>query len=458
MHRVLFAILLLEGFISISVEILTIRQLTPFFGGSIVITSIIIGVFLLFLALGYWRGGSYPRDFFNKLSQNFALSMLWIGIGLNYTFVALFFYFTTVNLSFPYLFSLTLYLLFVLAPIAYWLGQTIPLTTNLFNQQQRISRISGYALFLSTVGSFLGALITSLLLFQFVGVAWAVVINCLFLFGLVLLLQPHSGVRWWLLLLLGFALYCIKLTNIDSEKLHFQLTNNYANYRVTETTDQTRMLEINLSPSSMLTAQREGFAYIEFIRDFLFKQLALRNKEMLVIGAGGFTLTAAGDYNNQVTYIDIDPAIKPFAEKYFLQKKINGRFIGQDARRFLNQTSARYDVIISDVYSHQVTIPPALLTVEYFQQLAGHLTPSGLLVVNVVRSPFFSDHFSRRVDNTIHQVFSFCAVVPLNWQSSLSNIIYICSNHPHDDTLYTDNLNSATFDFFQASKVYTRNT
>lgn len=448
----LFAILLLEGFISISVEIVTIRQLTPFFGGSIVITSIIISVFLLFLAIGYWRGGTYTRDFHRKLSQNFTWSMIWIGLGLNYSFVALFFMMSTDTLSFPFLSSLTSYLLLVLAPIVYWLGQTIPLTTNLFNPPHRVSRISGYALFLSTIGSFLGALITSLLIFQFIGVAWAVVINSVLLFVLIILLQPHGPKRWLSILLFGIALCFIKLINVDAEKLLFQRTNNYANYRVTENTQQTKQLQINLSPSSQLTTKQEGFTYIEFMRDFLFKQLKLRHKKMLVIGAGGFTLTAAGTNDNRVTYVDIDPDIKRFAEKYFLKNKVNGRFIGQDARRYLKKTSIQYDVIISDAYSHQQTIPSAMLTVDYFQQLAHHLTPSGLLLINIIRSPFFNDDFSKRADNTIHQVFNFCAVIPLNWQHSVSNIIYICSNHQPDRHVYTDNLTSATLDFFNSTK------
>lgn len=58
MIGLLYGILILEGFVTISVEILTIRQLIPFYGNSVIITSIIIGIFLLFLAFGYWRGGT----------------------------------------------------------------------------------------------------------------------------------------------------------------------------------------------------------------------------------------------------------------------------------------------------------------------------------------------------------------------------------------------------------------
>ena len=444
----LFTILLLEGFITISVEILTIRQLMPFYGNSVVITSIIIGFFLLFLALGYWRGGMWRNQYFERLGRNYLLSMIWIGVGLSYSFIKLFSYSTMTSLSLSYLMSLTLYLILVLAPIVYWLGQTIPITTNLFNQNQSVSKISGSALFLSTVGSFLGAMVTSLLLFQYVGVAWTVVINCILLFALVLKLKAHGQFGWWTFLLFGVVMLLIKNLNVDAESQQFKLTNNYGNYEIIADDKQARILKINESASSMITPDQKGFGYIEFIRNILFEKLALKNKQILIIGAGGFSLTANGTHDNQVTYVDIDPAIKSIAEQYFLSGPIKGNFVGEDIRLFLNQRPEKYDVIISDAYSNDVSIPPSLLTVEYFELLANHLKPSGLIVLNIISNPLFKDDYSRRLNNTIFTVFPYCSIIPLNWDLHLSNVIYICPNNTREKGRYTDNLNSSTFDYF----------
>ena len=448
----LFIILLLEGFITISVEILTIRQLLPFFGGSVVITSIIIGMFLLFLALGYWRGGSCRQDFFKQLSRNFAFSMLMIGVGLSYTFIDLFYYICVYKAHLSFLFSLTLYLLLVLAPVVYWLGQTIPLTTNLFNQQQRVSHISGRALFLSTIGSFLGALLTSLLLFQYLGVAWTIVINCVLLFGLVIFIRKESHLSFWHLLWLLLALGFIGILNLTAENAVFKRTNNYANYQVIEPEPFSKLLQINRSNSSLLTYDKKGFPYIEFMRDLLFNKLNLRHKQLLVIGAGGFSLTAAGTYDNEVTYVDIDPDIKTIAETHFLNQPIKGIFIAQDARSYLQKNSAQFDVIFSDVYGHQATIPPSLLTVEYFQALAHHLNPDGVLIINIIANPSFGDDYARIVFNTIHQVFPYCALVPLSFKDALANIIYICPKVASTPMVYRDDLNTATEDFFKSSQ------
>lgn len=445
----LFLILLIEGFVAISVEILAIRQLMPFYGSNIIITSMVIGFFLLFLAIGYWRGGTHHQDFFRKISVNFSRSLLWIGFGLSYTFVAWYYLLANVKFSLPYLMNLSFYLLAVIAPVVYWLGQTIPLTTNLFSEKLRVSHISGRALFVSTIGSFLGAILTSLLLFHYLGVAWTVFINSVLLFLLVLYLQPHSRLPLWALSGLAFALLLIFQLNVGMEKIFFNLTNNYANYKVETYPDFSKSLQINNSYSSKITSDDRALSYIEFVRDVLFKQLALKHKNILVIGAGGFTFSAAGTEQNEVTYVDIDPDLKELAEKDFLEKPIKGRFIGQDARQFLQQSRERYDVIFSDVYSHQMSLPPSLLTIEYFRKIAEHLQPSGLFIANVIADPLFRNDYSQRLHQTLTAVFPFCNTVPLSWSGKVANIIYICQAKTERASIYSDNLNPSTLDFFK---------
>jgi spermidine synthase len=419
----------------------------------VVITSLIIGIFLLFLALGYWRGGGYRQDFLKQLSRNFAFSMIWIGIGLSYSLIAVFYYLSAYIAHLPFLASLFLYLLLVLAPIVYWLGQTIPLTTNLFNQKNRVSHISGRALFLSTIGSFLGALVTSLLLFQYVGVAWTVVINCGLLFALIIYMRIGSNLSGWHALGLLLAFVLIAMMNVSAENAQFKRTNNYANYQVIGPADFGKILQINQSNSSLLTADKKGFSYIELVRDVLFKQLNLQQKQLLVIGAGGFSLTAAGTNDNAVTYLDIDPDIQKVAETDFLNQPINGLFIAQDARSYLQQNNKRFDVIFSDAYSHHVTVPAPLLTLEYFQLLSKHLNADGLLIINMFADPFFRDDYARIVFNTIHAVFPYCAVVPVDWQSPLTNLMYICPKVAVSPVIYRDDLNTATLDFFNSRYI-----
>ena len=84
---ILILIIFLEGFVSVSIEILTIRQLIPVAGNSVIVTSLIIGVFLLFLALGYQKGGTQQKNLQKILQFNFSFAAIWLGIGLSFDFI-----------------------------------------------------------------------------------------------------------------------------------------------------------------------------------------------------------------------------------------------------------------------------------------------------------------------------------------------------------------------------------
>jgi spermidine synthase len=455
-YLLLLAIILLEGFVTISVEILTIRQLMPSVGNSVLVTSLIIGVFLLFLAYGYRRGGDYTSGYRQKLQTNFTIAAILTGIGLSYTFITLFF--TTIQYFFKLhtLITLTIYLLLVVAPIVYLLGQTVPITVNLFKyeNEKSIGAVSGKVLHLSTLGSFLGAVLTTVILMNFLGVAWTVVINFSMLILLVFLLMDNFKKELLRIFLLLGGLVLIVQFNLSTEKSWFLSTTPYGNYHVKKdfplTSDnQGNLLMINDSASSFVNDKKQGFEYIEYIKQILFDDLALQNKKILVLGAGGFTLSAERDNGNEFTYVDIDPEIKPITEQHFLNN-IKGKFYAEDARTYVKNTNQYYDVIISDVYSNKITIPAHLLTREHFQAIKDRLAPNGIAIFNVIARPTLEDAYSKRVDNTIRSVFPSCTAAPMSYKTIIGNIIYVCrtSAREGDQQFYTDNKNSSTMDFF----------
>ena len=179
----LLYIVLIEGFVTISVEMLTIRQLIPVVGNSVVVTSLIIGVFLLFLAYGYRKGGLCTANYLSVLANNFRNAAFLLGIGLSYIFINQFFYILQ-TLGAHIFFSLIIYLLLLIAPLVYVLGQTVPITIKLFKEEHAIGSVSGTVLHLSTIGSFLGSVLTTLLFMNYLGIAWTIVINFLLMISL----------------------------------------------------------------------------------------------------------------------------------------------------------------------------------------------------------------------------------------------------------------------------------
>lgn len=450
----LFLLIFVEGFISISVEILTIRQLIPVVGNSVIVTSLIIGVFLLFLAFGYNRGGVYRDRYTQVLQRNFCLSAILLGFGLSFIFIKVLFYGLFHYVTGNALLALIGYLLLITAPLIFVLGQTVPITTNLFRHEQHVGAISGKVLYLSTLGSFLGAVVTAAVLMNYLGVAWTVLINYFSLLGLILLLFFTSKKNWFATISVLLASVLVYWVNVHVEQQYFLQTTAYNNYHLNKSyldaeLGEGRVLEVNGSPSSYLNDKQQGFVYIEHIKHLLFDQLKLKNQRILVVGAGGFSLTAAGDQGNQVVYLDIDKAIKPVAERAFIDQ-IHGQFVAADARAYLMNKPQQFDVIVSDAYSNNRSIPSYLVTQEHFQAIRRSLTQQGLAIFNIIGSPLFLNRYTRRIDNTIRSVFPSCTVMPIHYQSTVQNLVYVCPKSPFDadKTIYTDNLNTVTMDFY----------
>jgi spermidine synthase len=444
-------IVLLEGFVTISLEILTIRQLMPVVGNNVIVTSLVIGVFLLFLSFGYQTGGNHNSDYQKILKRNFSLTAAGLGIGLSYIAIEILFSLFTQYITPSTWVPLIFYLMLVTAPLAYLLGQTVPIVLHLWDKSTNMGKTSGRVLYISTLGSFFGATLTTLLLLNYLGAAWTIFSNFILLaFLACLLLEKKPSDLIWIFLLMSCA-PLIYGVNVALEKQLFVTTNNYGNYNITikpEANDKEKYLIINDSTSSYLNREKKGLAYIELIKKIIFTDLNSQNKEILVLGAGGFTLSAEKTKENHFTYVDIDPTIKNIVQKHFLSQ-IKGNFIADDARHYLQITTKKYDIILSDTYSNRAIVPANLLTREYFQSINNALLNKGVAIFNIIANPMLSDDYSRHVDNTIRSIFPNCMSIPLLYSRQPTNIIYLCnkSSTEKKSVIYTDNLNRASWEF-----------
>ncbi|HYO28557.1 MAG TPA: methyltransferase type 12, partial [Azonexus sp.] len=153
MSRLLiYAIVFIEGFSSLGAEIIALRRLVPHVGSAIVVTAPTIGFFLLALALGYASGARVEADYRTVVARNFLIAAVLAGVGLAGVTVDWLF----VHLQ-PALIAYIVFIAGILCPLAWLLGQTVPILTNLI-KHARTGEASGMALYWSTLGSFLGSL------------------------------------------------------------------------------------------------------------------------------------------------------------------------------------------------------------------------------------------------------------------------------------------------------------
>lgn len=437
----LYAIVFIEGYCSLGAEVIALRRLLPHVGSSIVVTAPTIGFFLLALALGYAAGARVSADYRRIVARNFLISAVLVGVGLAGVSVDWMF----AHLQ-PVLIAYLCFIGAILCPIAWLLGQTVPILTNLM-QTQRTGEASGMALYWSTLGSFLGSLTLSLVVMQWLGVAAAVVACALGLLIGVLLLAGRQAKMAALVLATAGLVAAINLQQV------LTADTAYADYAVNavelDGQQDARAFMVNKSLASLIDASEPPHytRYIEHLRRILRDDLGFRDRDILVLGAGGFTLSHR-EPANRYTYVDIDPKIREVAEKHFLHDSARGEFIVDDARRFIATTERRFDAVIVDVYSSHTSIPGHLVTREFWDGARRVLQPDGILLANLILDGKLETPYARNLLATIESVFGRCAVDVLHKGKPLANVEVACfaSSLPTPVQLYRDEKNRADLD------------
>ena len=443
--RQLFAIVFIEGFCSLGAEVLALRQLIPHTGSTIVVTAPTIGLFLLALALGYHAGARVADAYVGTVARNFILAAFIAAFGLAGN---------TVDAIFTHLGPPVLaYFVFVgavLCPLAYLLGQTVPVLTNLM-KHERVGEKSGYALYHSTLGSFLGSVTLSLLVMQWVGVSAAVIMVAGLLFvGALILLGPTPQA-------LGITIVGLLVTVLLNQRLWVVGETAYATYAVQEVkladAINPRAFKVNNSVSSLIDESEPPLyaRYIRHIRRVLLDELAYQDRDILVLGAGGFTLSH-DEPRNRYTYVDVDPDIRALAEKHFLKEKANGEFIVDDARHFVRVTEQRFDAVVVDVYTARASIPAHLVTQEFWTAARRVIKPGGVMIANLILDGDLATPYARNLLATIESVYGRCGVDVLHRGKPISNVEVVChaGKPPAPAGLYTDERNRADTDVLRS--------
>ncbi|PCJ02675.1 MAG: hypothetical protein COB14_01570 [Alphaproteobacteria bacterium] len=462
----LFIIIIIEGYIVLATELLAIRQTIPYVGSGTDTVSIIIAAVLMPLAFGYQYGGQFKArkilghhvSVRKKLILNILIASTVLLIGMSYKYMKVFFvWLPQIGIEDRLAQTFVYSALFLVLPV-YLLGQTVPLVSNFFSKE-KLSQITGKMLFFSTVGSFLGAILSTLVLMSTIGVHHTVSLNFVLLAILVIMLSKNKKsiavIYSVVIALLAMGLNSNGLLRKD----HIVKNNQYSLIAAGTLKNDNRLLKINGNYSSQYNDAGEKFNYIEFVERVAIAPIAgaIPPREVLVIGSGGFTF-GHNDSNNLYTYVDINKDLKDIAEQYILKEPIgeNKKFVPLPARAFLNDTDKKYDVIFIDAYLGGASIPEHLVTQEFFLQIKAHLKDNAVLITNMILSPHFNNQFTRNIDNTLRSVFPHVSRHIVGEKYKLwdeSNIInantiymYRHENDYKSGHIYTDNKNTVFYD------------
>jgi spermidine synthase len=396
---------------TLATEIAASRLLAPYFGSSTIVWANIIGLILLYLALGYWLGGKVAdrRPEPRVLGTMVLVAALFIAAlpfvsrpilditvrGLDAVSVG-----AVVGSFFAALalFAVPVTLLGAVAPFAIRLA---------LEDVGEAGTVAGRLYALSTVGSILGTFLSAIVTIPLIGTQRTMLGAAALL---VLTAALVLGNRWQLATVAVAGLLFIPPGTIKaSEGLLYEAESTYQYVQVVEREDGSRALQLNEGvavhsvwyPDSVLT----GGEWDMFL---LVPPLLDRPPErMAIIGnAGGTIARAYGELypDVEIDGVEIDPKVSE-AGRLYLGLGDNPRLnvITEDGRPFLQETSTRYDIIVVDAY-RQPYIPFYLATKEFFELARDRLAPGGILALNVAAVPG-DERLSQAVGSTVLAAF-----------------------------------------------------
>jgi spermidine synthase len=403
-RRLLLPLVFISGMTSLAVELGASRLLAPYFGTSLYVWGILIGLILLYLSIGYVIGGRladrYPRD--DLLFQITAVAAIWIGLIPVVSYPILLESqqgFATISAGLVLGTLLAVVLLFAVPVIL--LGCVSPFAIRLLLQDVETGGNTAGAVYaLSTAGSILGT---------FLPVFWFIpsygTRPTLIGFSLALLVLSVAGL--WprrkvfallgvVVLVSGIFVQGFGIKPPVAGRLLYEKESPYSYIQVIQVGTQTQLL-LNegeaihsiYDPTSATTGGPWDYMLLaSFFRPA--QDTEPKPVDVAIIGLAGGTMArqfhlAYGDSVDQ-TGVEIDPDILATAYRYFDLGSSGVHPVVQDGRYWLATDHHKYDVIVMDAY-RQPYIPFHLTTREFFQLAKDHLKPGGVAVVNAGRTP-----------------------------------------------------------------------
>ena len=400
----------MSGLASLGVEFGASRLLAPYFGTSLYVWGVLIGLVLIYLSIGYVIGGRLAdrRPNADVLFQLTAWAGLWIGVIPLVSYPILLQSqqgFASISIGLVLGTLLAVILLFAVPVIL--LGCVSPFAIRLLLTDVRSGgNVAGAVYALSTAGSILGTFVPVFWLIPTFGTRPTLIIFSVALLGLsVLGLWPRSVAGLWprrwvfaaflVLVLLGAYLLPHGIKPPEVGTLLYEKDSAYNYIQVVRDGTRTELI-LNegqaihsiYDSSSLLT----GGPWDDFMLGTYFRPAATTEphpRRVAILGLAGGTearqITAAYGSSVNITWVELDPAILNVAYRYFHLGEGNVHPVVQDARYWLATQAGKYDLIAMDAYQ-QPYIPFHLTTKEFFQLAADHLTSDGTVVVNAGRT------------------------------------------------------------------------
>jgi predicted membrane-bound spermidine synthase len=470
------------GAVTLGVEVSAARLLEPAFGNNQLVWAALIGLILLYLAIGAWVGGKLADRFPHRRGLELTATVGSLGVGLIPTVSPLILRWAAQGLETfqtgPLIGSLLSVLLLFSIPITL-LGAVSPWAVKLaLRDVTQAGQIAGRLSAFATVGSLVGTFLPVLWLIPAYGTRWTFYLLALMPLLVLTIGASREKHRWAPLLafltVLLLALWLSPGASIRSAwddgaagAIIYEDESLY-NYIAVRQWGSERHLKLNdgvgihsvYHPDTLLSLGIwDYFLLAPFFRECSLPQgdcesaLVAKSapQDLLIIGLAAGTVSEL--YTNlygplPITGVELDPQIIDVGRRYFGMNQSNLTAIAGDGRQWLAQqpATAQWDVIAIDAYRPPY-IPFHLTTVEFFQLVRQHLRSDGVVAINVGRTAT-NYELVNALAATLAQVFpTIYAIDEPGPPGNLSNSLVVATVQPTAPTVFADHLAQLSKDF-----------
>ncbi len=436
----------ISGFGGLALEVIWTRVLIQSFSATVYSFSIMLVCFLLGIAVGskvisrQIDSSKTAIKLFAKIEIGIGLSVVLLA-GLSFAVPRLFgnFVWGLTNLS-PELFGFASVLgaftlsLIVILPSTILLGAAFPAALKAYNLElSATGKDSGRILFINTIGSVLGALVTGLVIIPLIGsrsamllLSMVFLLNGIYIQRLISDGLTHALRKFAVPTTLSILLIVIVAFMPYRAVLNYNMQKDTRHHILYHSEGVSGFVDIIRTSSGetvlSINGNREADNSLRQLRHFILKAhlpllLSSGAQEVLVVGLGlGITTSSLLKHPNvkRVDVVELSPDIVD-AQRYI--SDINGDVLSDprvhlridDGRNFLKFTENRYDLITADPIHPRISGVGMLYTKEYYQLIFDRLKDSGTVLQWMPVYSISQESFVTAV-RTMTEVFPYTSV------------------------------------------------
>jgi len=405
MRRYLLFTVFVSGMTTLAAELAAGRLIGNVFGTSNIVWASIIGLILIYLTFGYFLGGKWadanptPAAMYRILAWGaFTLGLVPYIASPVLRLAASAFEFLQVGIlgasfiAVLVLFSVPITLLGTISPFAIRLS---------VDDTSRAGQTSGQIYAISTLGSFIGTFLPTLVTIPAIGTK-----NTFLVFSLLLLFVALAGLGrfatrrdmlmyMWMPVIIAIVAVLSRGQALKNNTGQIFETESAYNYIQVAEQNGFTVLKLNEGQGVHSIYHPDTLQYNGPWDQFLVSPYFYQSRKPSDIKRVAIVGLAAGTTARQMTAVygnipidgfEIDPEIVEVGQKYFGMTMPNLNIEIGDGRLNLEQSPYKYDIIAVDAYRPPY-IPPHMTTREFFQIAASHLTDDGVLAINSASVP-----------------------------------------------------------------------